>query len=65
MQKAYKQELQEAYGIKFNSLFCINNMPVKRYADYLARNDQLESYMKVQHQHAVSPIFHRTIQAEL
>lgn len=47
MQGVYKQELQEAYGITFNSLFCLNNMPIKRYADYLIRRKELQSYMEV------------------
>ena len=44
---AYKQELKEAYGIVFNSLFGLNNMPIKRYADYLIRRGELQSYMEV------------------
>ena len=46
-QVAYKQELQEASGIVFNSLFGLNNMPIKRYADYLIRRGELQSYMEV------------------
>ena len=47
MQEVYKQELDETYGIKFNSLFCLNNMPIKRYADYLIQRKELQSYMQV------------------
>jgi len=47
LQDLYKQELQEAFGITFNSLFCLNNMPIKRYADYLIRKKELESYMQL------------------
>ena len=31
------QELGEAHGITFNSLFCLNNMPIKRWADFLVK----------------------------
>lgn len=35
LESAYKSELKGAYGIDFNRLFCLNNMPIKRFADYL------------------------------
>jgi radical SAM/Cys-rich protein len=44
LEVAYKQELREGYGIEFNSLLCLNNMPVKRYWEYLQRRGQLEAY---------------------
>ena len=47
MQGIYKQELQEHFGITFNNLFCLNNMPIKRYVDYLQRRNKLEEYMQV------------------
>lgn len=47
LQDAYKQELQQAYGISFNSLLCLNNMPIKRYADHLVRHGQLQEYMQL------------------
>ena len=58
MQGVYKQELQEAYGITFNSLFCLNNMPIKRYADYLLRRRELQSYMQVEELYSafISPL---------
>ena len=46
-QAAYKQELSSSYGILFDSLLCLNNMPIKRYVDYLQRRGQLEEYMQV------------------
>ena len=46
-QAAYKQELSESHGITFNSLLCLNNMPIKRYVDYLQRRGQLQEYMQV------------------
>ncbi|KAK9811493.1 hypothetical protein WJX72_004775 [[Myrmecia] bisecta] len=47
LEAAYKQELWETYGIKFNALFCLNNMPIKRYVDYLQRRNKLEEYMQL------------------
>jgi hypothetical protein len=35
LEAAYKSELHDAFGIEFNTLLCLNNMPIKRYADWL------------------------------
>lgn len=37
----------QAYGIVFNSLLALNNMPVKRFADWLAREGQMQAYMEL------------------
>jgi len=37
LEGAYRQELMEGYGIQFTSLLCLNNMPIKRWADELLR----------------------------
>jgi radical SAM/Cys-rich protein len=44
LETAYKQELREGYGIEFNSLLCLNNMPIKRFWEYLQQRGQLEEY---------------------
>lgn len=41
----YKQVLQEDFGIVFNSLFTMTNMPVKRFADFLYKRGELKDYM--------------------
>jgi radical SAM/Cys-rich protein len=41
----YKKQLKEHFGIEFNQLFTITNMPISRFADFLVRNGQYESYM--------------------
>ncbi|HEV7521771.1 MAG TPA: arsenosugar biosynthesis radical SAM (seleno)protein ArsS [Candidatus Angelobacter sp.] len=41
----YKRELRNNFGIEFNKLFTITNMPIKRFADYLLRESRHESYM--------------------
>ena len=43
----YKRELAEKFGIEFNRLFTITNMPIKRFAEYLARNGEHEQYMSL------------------
>ena len=41
----WKRELQRRYGIVFNRLFTITNMPISRYLQYLMDSGNLESYM--------------------
>jgi radical SAM/Cys-rich protein len=41
----YKRELQEHFGIEFNHLFTITNMPIKRFAEMLLREGRERSYM--------------------
>ncbi|NNE92546.1 MAG: radical SAM/Cys-rich domain protein [Verrucomicrobiales bacterium] len=43
----YKREMKEHFDIDFNQLFCIANMPIARFASYLKRNGELQSYMEV------------------
>ncbi|MEW5299162.1 MAG: hypothetical protein WDW36_002203 [Sanguina aurantia] len=47
LESSYKQELSDAHGIVFNRLFALNNMPIKRYVDFLQRRDQLDNYMQL------------------
>lgn len=44
LEKDYKERLSEDFGIVFNRLYTITNMPIKRYARYLAAFGQLEKY---------------------
>lgn len=43
----YKRELREHFSIEFNSLFTLTNMPIKRFADFLHRNGNYASYIKL------------------
>ncbi len=43
----YKVELKKAFGIVFNSLFAITNIPIARYSSYLKRNKMLDKYMQL------------------
>ena len=42
----YKQALMQRYGITFNNLFTITNMPISRYLDYLLTSGNYETYME-------------------
>lgn len=41
----YKRELQQHFGIVFNQLFTITNMPINRFKLHLQKSGQYESYM--------------------
>lgn len=41
----YKRELRDNFGIVFNRLFTITNMPIARFAAWLRQNNKLDSYM--------------------
>lgn len=43
----YKQELRSTLGIKFNSLYTITNMPIKRFLMDLQRQQKLDEYMQL------------------
>ena len=45
LEKEYKMELSSRYGILFNQLFAITNMPISRYLDYLLSRGNYERYM--------------------
>ena len=42
----YRETLGGRYAITFNHLYCITNMPIGRYLDYLRRTDNYDEYMK-------------------
>jgi len=43
----YKRELHAHFGIVFNKLFTITNLPVSRFASYLKNNGKLAEYMEL------------------
>jgi radical SAM/Cys-rich protein len=43
----YKRELQKHFGIVFNKLYALTNLPIGRFASYLQHNDKLEEYMQL------------------
>lgn len=46
LEKEYRQALKQRFGIEFNNLFVITNMPISRYLDYLLTSGNYESYME-------------------
>ncbi|MFT5302683.1 MAG: radical SAM/Cys-rich protein [Mariniblastus sp.] len=45
LEQDYHRELEARFGIQFNRLFTITNMPVSRYLDFLIRTGDYEAYM--------------------
>lgn len=45
LEKDYKRELFKNYGVSFNRLFTITNMPISRFLDYLLLSGNYEAYM--------------------
>jgi radical SAM/Cys-rich protein len=43
----YKRELQKHFGIVFNKLYTLTNLPIGRFASYLRHNNKLDEYMKM------------------
>jgi radical SAM/Cys-rich protein len=46
LEKEYKEALMKDWGISFNNLFAITNMPISRYLDYLLETGNYEKYME-------------------
>ncbi len=44
LEQSYKEKLAEEFGIQFNQLFTITNMPISRFLQDLEETDCLESY---------------------
>jgi len=47
LEKDYKKELDARYGIVFNHLLTITNLPVKRFARFLEKKGSLEDYFQL------------------
>jgi len=45
LEKDYKRELYDHFGLVFNNLLTITNMPISRFLDYLIQSGNYESYM--------------------
>lgn len=45
LEKDYKRELYEHFGVVFNNLLTITNMPISRFLDYLIQSGNYQSYM--------------------
>ena len=47
LQAAYTEELRAGFGVVFNELFTMTNMPIKRFADQLHKQGRLAEYMQL------------------
>jgi len=47
LESDYKRELFSHFGIVFNQLYTITNLPIARFAAYLRHHNQLEEYMEL------------------
>jgi len=45
LERQFKEILKAQYGIEFNNLFTITNMPISRFLEYLVSTGNLEKYM--------------------
>ncbi|MDJ0836404.1 MAG: arsenosugar biosynthesis radical SAM protein ArsS [Acidobacteriota bacterium] len=45
LEQLYKRHLAEEYGIRFNELYTITNMPIARFKTYLERSENYTRYM--------------------
>ena len=43
----YKRELKKHFGIVFNNLYALTNLPIGRFASYLRRSGTLQDYMQL------------------
>ncbi len=46
LENEFKQQLAQKFGIAFNNLFVITNMPISRFLDYLLTSGNYENYME-------------------
>ncbi len=47
LEGSYKEELRGLFGIEFNRLFTITNMPIKRFLHQLEREGKFQEYMEL------------------
>ena len=47
LEQDYKKQLAERFGVNFNSLFTITNMPIQRFGSYLQSKNEFSNYMKL------------------
>ena len=47
LEAIYKTELRANFGIEFNHLFCLANLPISRFANQLRRDGETEKYAQI------------------
>jgi radical SAM/Cys-rich protein len=46
LEKEWKAALEKNFGVRFDRLLVLNNMPISRFLEWLVETDNLESYMR-------------------
>ena len=46
LEREWKREMFRLYGVSFDSLYCITNMPIARYLEWLLQSGNLDSYLQ-------------------
>ncbi len=46
LEQEFKKKLKTGYGISFNNLFAITNLPISRFLDYLIESGNYDNYME-------------------
>ena len=46
LEAEWKRQMERLYGIRFNRLFTITNMPISRFLEFLAESGKLDEYME-------------------
>ncbi len=46
IESEWKREMLRLHGVRFDALYCITNMPISRYLEWLEQSGNLETYMQ-------------------
>jgi radical SAM/Cys-rich protein len=46
MEREYRRRLCDEHGVSFNALFCLTNLPVGHFLEYLIQSGNLEDYLR-------------------
>jgi radical SAM/Cys-rich protein len=46
LERDFKKELKDHFGVEFNNLFTITNIPISRFLDFLIESGNYEGYME-------------------
>jgi radical SAM/Cys-rich protein len=46
LEREWKRELERLHGVRFDALYCITNMPIARYLEWLLESGNLERYVE-------------------
>jgi radical SAM/Cys-rich protein len=47
LERDYRRELMSRFGVRFDRLYTITNMPISRFLEHLERTGQLDAYMRL------------------